>query len=94
MINYIKNRVEDIKDKKFYVFGAHLTYYYLLNLGIKEEQIIAVVDNDPKKQNKRMYGTNTKIISPLDLPINADVFLEMGPYNEEIKKSMNNINFI
>jgi hypothetical protein len=94
MINYIKNRVEDIKDKKFYVFGAHLTYYYLLNLGIKEEQIIAVVDNDSKKQNKRMYGTNTKIISSLDLPTNADVFLEMGPYNEEIKKSISNVNFI
>lgn len=94
MVNYIKNRVESIKDKKFYVFGAHLTYYYLLNLGIKEEQIIAVVDNDPKKQNKRMYGTNTKIISPLDLPTDANLFLEMGPYNEEIKKSLPKINFL
>jgi arginine deiminase len=91
LVNYMKKRAEDVKDKTFYVFGAHFPYYYLLNMGIKEEQIIAVADNDPFKQNKRMYGTNTKTISPLEIPDGANVFLEMGPYTEEIKKGLNNI---
>lgn len=93
-LNYIKSKAESLKDKKFYVFGAHFTYYYLLNMGIKEEQIIAVVDNDPLKQNKRMYGTNTKVISFQEVPEGSDVLVEMGPYNEEIKSSIKNVNFI
>jgi hypothetical protein len=94
-LNYITNRAKDVQGKgPFYVFGAHYPYYYLLNLGIKEDQIIAVVDNDPLKQGKRMYGTNTKVISPLDLPQGANLFVEMGPYNEEIKKELPFINFI
>jgi len=91
LIKYMKVRAENVKDKKFYVFGAHLTYYYLINMGINENQIIAVIDNDPHKQGKRMYGTNTKTISPHDMEEGANVFLEMGPYNEEIKKELNNI---
>jgi len=94
-INYMKKRVDEIKHiKKFYVFGAHFTYYYLINMGIDENKIVAVVDNDPQKQNKRMYGTNTKIISTDQLPKDALVFLEMGPYNQEIKSKINSVKFI
>lgn len=94
-VNYMVNRVSNLKESEpFYVFGAHFPYYYLLNLGILENQIIAVVDNDPLKQGKRMYGTNTKVISPADLPLGAKLFVEMGPYNEEIKKGLPNIEFI
>lgn len=93
-LNYLKIKANSLKNKSFYVFGAHFTYYYLLNMGIKEEQIIAVVDNDPLKQGKRMYGTNTKIIAPTDLPINADILVEMGPYNEEIKNKLKNVKFL
>ena len=94
LIDFYKKRIENIKDQQFYVFGAHFTYYYLINLGIDVNQIIAVIDNDLDKQNKRMYGTSTKVISPNDLPEGSNVFLEMGPYNEEIKKQLTNVNFI
>jgi hypothetical protein len=95
LIEYYKKRVKDIVHyENFYVFGAHFTYYYLLNFGIKEEQIIAVVDNDPKKQNRRMYGTNTRTISPSELPKGAKLFLEMGPYNDEIKKGLKEVDYI
>jgi len=89
-IQYMKDRVDNIKHiPKFYVFGAHFTYYYIINMGVSIDQIIAVIDNDTSKQNKRMYGTNTKIISASELEENAHVFVEMGPYNEEIKQGLN-----
>ncbi len=94
LIDFYKKRIESIKNEKFYVFGAHFTYYYLINLGINIDQIIAVIDNDPHKQNKRMYGTNTRVISPNDVPDGSNVFVEMGPYNEEIKNKLTNVNFI
>lgn len=94
LIDFYKKRIKDIKDEKFYVFGAHFTYYYLINLGINPDQIIAVIDNDPYKQNKRMYGTHTRVISPNEIPKDSKVFVEMGPYNEEIKKQLINVNFI
>lgn len=94
LLEFYKRRIEDIKQKQFYVFGAHFTYYYLINLGVDPDQIIAVIDNDPLKQNKRMYGTKTMVISPEDVPNNSYVFLEMGPYNEEIRNQLSNVNFL
>jgi hypothetical protein len=94
-VEYMQSRVDSIKHlNNIYVFGAHFTYYYLLNLGIKEDQIVAVIDNDPKKQGRRMYGTNTKVIGGQDVPQGANVFVEMGPYNKEIKAGLTNVNFI
>ena len=60
-------------------------------MGISVNQITAVVDNDPNKQGRRMYGTNTKVISPQELEDEANVFVEMGPYNKEIIKELNNV---
>ena len=95
-LQYMQDRCQQLvqAQKPFYVFGAHFTYYYVLNMGVPEEQIIAVVDNDPAKQGKRMYGTNTRVISSDELPIGANVFLEMGPYNAEIAKELLNVNFL
>ena len=94
-LDYMTLRATSVQNiGPFYVFGAHFPYYYLLNLGITEDQIIAVVDNDPIKQGRRMYGTNTPVISPSQLPSEANVFIEMGPYNDEIKKGLSNVNFI
>jgi hypothetical protein len=94
-LDYMKFRADSMKNvDKFYVFGAHFPFYYLLSLGVKEEQIIAVIDNDVNKQNKRMYGTNIKVISSDDVPVGSNIFIEMGPYNEEIKETLLNMNFI
>jgi 2-polyprenyl-3-methyl-5-hydroxy-6-metoxy-1,4-benzoquinol methylase len=94
-LDYMQQRADSVKHlDKFYLFGAHFTYYYMLNMGIREDQIAAVVDNDTKKQNRRMYGTNTPVIGPQDLPEGSQLFVEMGPYNEEIKNGLPNIIFI
>jgi hypothetical protein len=94
LIEFFKKRALSLRDKKFYVFGAHFTYYYLLNMGISEEQIIGVIDNDTSKQNRRMYGTNTMVYSPKDIPSGSDIFVEMGVYNEEIIQNLKNFNLI
>lgn len=94
-IEYIKNRAEKLKKfKKIYVFGAHYPFYYFLNFGVLEEQIISVVDNDITKVSKRMYGTNTKIVHPTELQPNSKIIVEMGPYTEEIKQKLKDIIFI
>ena len=94
-LDYIKDRAESIKKfDKFYVFGAHFTYYYLLNMGISESQIIAVVDNDISKQGRRMYGTNTKVIGPSEIIPGSKIIVEMGPYNDEIKSVLKDVIFI
>lgn len=95
-IQYMQNKANTLSNmtEPFYVFGAHFTYYYLLNMGVSEDQIIAVIDNDVMKQGRRMYGTNTKVISAQEAIPGSYVVVEMGPYNDEIKKSLTNLKFI
>ena len=77
-----------------YLFGAHVFSQTLLNFGIDESIIVSVLDNDIKKQGKRLYGTNLKIQSPevLGDMNNPTVILRAGVYTEEIKTQILNIN--
>jgi hypothetical protein len=38
-----------------------------------------------------MYGTTTRVISPQEMEEGASIFVEMGPYNEEIIKGLSNV---
>jgi hypothetical protein len=99
--NYVSNIKKDIElinlqvqDKPFYLFGAHVFAQYLINFGLKEKQIINLLDNDIAKHNKRLYGTQSWVKSPsclkdLNEPI---VILRVGAYFEEIKDSLLEIN--
>jgi hypothetical protein len=54
-----------------------------------------LLDNDPKKQGSRLYGTNMLVASPKVLGdvANPFVILKAGVYNNEIKKDiLENIN--
>jgi hypothetical protein len=68
---------------------------YLLAMGLNAEKIVCLLDNDTKKQGKRLYGTNLNVLSPrvlsdVDRPI---VILKAGVYSEEIKSDiLDNIN--
>jgi len=89
-VSSILDNVED----NVYLFGAHIFSQTLLNFGIDENIIISVLDNDVKKQGRRLYGTNLKIESPevlrdVDKPT---VILRAGVYTEEIKDQILNIN--
>lgn len=99
-IKYNKNISEEIQSfienkENVFIFGAHIFTQSLLSFGLKEESIYKILDNDPQKQGKRLYGTNLfvespKILKNLKEPI---VILKAGAYTEEIREDIiKNIN--
>ena len=96
--NFLCKDVDLIKEKtknnNFYLFGAHVFSQTLLNFGLDENRVMSILDNDPQKQGKRLYGTKIFIQSPNILiddsfPI---VVLRSGIYTEEIRKQLLSIN--
>ncbi len=63
--------------------------------GLNIEKIINILDNNPSKQEKRLYGTKFIVKSPKILKNrdNSLVILNAGVYNDEIEKDiLENIN--
>lgn len=87
--------VTELGDRPLYLFGAHVFAQYLIQFGLRTEQIVSILDNDPNKQGKRLYGTklmvaSPKILSSVDSPV---VILKAGVYNHEIMTDiLENIN--
>ena len=92
-VNYYLNLIDDINKKlqtindEIYLFGAHIFAQYLIAVGLDTSRITYILDNDPNKQGKRLYGTNLIVQSPMILkdlskPV---VILKAGVYNDEIK---------
>ena len=78
-----------------YLFGAHVFAQYLIAFGLDITKIVSLLDNDPRKQGKRLYGTSLMVQSPKVLHdiANPAVILKAGIYNEEIKADiLSNIN--
>jgi hypothetical protein len=102
--NYIKGHIDDVKkinsiinktNLPVYLFGAHIFSQYLISFGLDVSRIVCLLDNDTKKENKRLYGTSLvskspKILKDVQEPL---VILRAGAYNDEIKKDiLENIN--
>lgn len=99
--NYLNRQAADVaqinqslNNRQCFLFGGHIFSQVLLNIGINESQVINILDNDPLKHGKRLYGTQCIVCSPavlkdIDSPI---VVLRGGPYTEEIKQSILKIN--
>jgi len=93
----LKNDVFNLSDnicQNVYLFGSHVFSQTLLNLGLEEDKIISILDNDIEKIGKRLYGTNLitespKILKDVDHPI---VILRSGIYNTEIENQLLSIN--
>ena len=87
--------VTELGDRPLYLFGAHVFAQHLIQFGLRTEQIVSILDNDPNKQRKRLYGTklmvaSPKILSRVDSPV---VILKAGVYNQEIMTDiLENIN--
>lgn len=98
---YIKSSIDDfnsillkLNGEKVYLFGAHIFSQYILNMGLNENQVICILDNDENKKNKRLYGTDLYVKMPecirgLDSP---KIIVRAGSYTEEIKKNILDIN--
>ena len=102
-VNYHLKLIEDLnarikrlkKKQKLYLFGAHIFSQYLIGFGLDVNRLECLLDNDKKKQGKRLYGTNFKVVSPriLEKENNPVIILKAGVYNEEIKQDIiRNIN--
>ena len=100
-VKYYEDLIIELNNKSkdttlpIYLFGAHVFSQYLLTVGLDSTKIISVLDNDTKKQGKRLYGTRLKIQSPQVLKNGQAmvVILKAGFYNEEIKQDiLENIN--
>lgn len=88
------NRLIDKSEKEIYLFGAHLFSQFLLYNGLCDTKIQGILDNDPAKWDKRLYGTKFKVFSPEILKNKNDVLLILnaGIYNDEIKKGILSLN--
>jgi hypothetical protein len=93
-VKKIKSQIDSKKEHTF-ILGAHIFTQYLLAFGLEESFFANVLDNDPAKQNNRLYGTSLNVKSPKILkdiksPV---VVLKAAMYTEEIKNDiLNNIN--
>ena len=96
LIDILNSKIKTLqKDQKLYLFGAHIFSQYLISFGLNVNHLECIIDNDVKKQGKRLYGTDLKVFSPRILSNDKDpvVILKAGIYNQEIKKDiLNNIN--
>ena len=93
-ISDINLKIDNI-EAPIYLFGAHVFAQYLIVSGLNVCKIISLLDNDPAKQGKRLYGTSLMVQSPKVLRniMNPIVILKAGVYNAEIKKDiLENIN--
>jgi len=101
---YIKHHIDDINNINeiinkagipVYLFGAHVFSQYLISFGLDTSNIVYLLDNDIRKENKRLYGTSLISKSPKilkEIP-HALVILRAGVYNEEVKNDiLTNIN--
>lgn len=89
------NRRVQATTTSIYLFGAHIFSQYLIMNGLATSSIINILDNDPGKQGRRLYGTDMVVESPTVLKglKNPVVILKAGIYNEEIKADiLENIN--
>ena len=95
-ISYHKGLIKELNEIKsnVYLFGAHIFSQYLLQFGLDSSKIINILDNDPNKQEKRLYGTDLIVKSPEALKDveEGTVILKAGMYNSEIKEQISKIN--
>ena len=95
-VSYHKTLIADLNKEMsetmhpIYLFGAHVFAQHLLEMGLNTSKIVSLLDNDPKKQGRRLYGTKLSVSSPKVLADveNPIVILKAGGYNDEIKKDI------
>lgn len=77
-----------------FLFGASLFSQFLLAWGLNYEHIFGIIDNAKNKFGQRLYGTDLLVMNIDDLRSisNPTVILKMGPYQDEIRRQIHEIN--
>lgn len=99
-IDNLTNKVAQINahllntDLLVYQFGAHVFSQFLINMGMKTDSLISIIDNDIDKQGKRLYGTLLPVESAESLRDKSDilVLVNAAGYTDEIKEGILTIN--
>lgn len=84
----------DLDKYSVYIFGAHVFTQFLVAAGLKEKSLKAVLDNNPSKNGKRLYGTSLithqpEIIAKDEYPV---VIVKAGGYTKEICNQLKKLN--
>lgn len=91
LVSSLNIRIESLETPT-YLFGAHVFTQYLIAFGLDTTRIVGILDNDPSKQGRRLYGTDLNVYSPSVLKEagNVNVVLKAGVYCDEIRADINN----
>lgn len=91
-INYINNYLSSNNYDAAFIYGAHIQTIMFGRLGLDLNLFFGALDNDKSKHHKVLYGTNLEAF-PLEILNrfkNPIVVCDMGAYNDEIIKQIEN----
>ena len=88
------NSLFKLKKAPIFCFGAHVFTQFLLTLGLNENCIEQILDNDVQKNGERLYGSNLLVGSPAMLQTlrNPIIILDAGSHTSEIAAQLKQIN--
>jgi SAM-dependent methyltransferase len=91
LVKDLSKKIEGL-DRPTYLFGAHVFSQALISFGLNTKALINILDNDTRKQGKRLYGTslivkNPKVLESVQQPV---VILKAAAYDQEIKDQIIN----
>ena len=88
MVISLNKNLSSFQIERF-LFGAHIFSQFTIQSGLNTNKI-SILDNDPNKQGKRLYGSSLRDFSPSILSEENMhlIILKAGQYNEEIKKQI------
>ena len=84
----------NISNEDLFLFGGHIFSQFCIMSGLDPKLVIAILDNDPGKIGKRLYGTKNEVMAPAVLSHydKPKVLLKAGRYTEEIAKQLMELN--
>lgn len=98
--NYYKEFIVKVNKQinnfngELYLFGGTGFSIYLICFGLNTDKIIYILDNDPEKNNKKVYGTNFIVKNPIIIKNkkNVAVIVKAASYQIEIEEQLLKIN--
>lgn len=93
LISKLNNQINEFEGD-IYLFGGTGFSIYLIMFGLNTDKIIHILDNDPKKENKQVYGTQFTVKNPIIIrnKNNVAVIVKAASYQEEIENQLYELN--